>query len=185
MKRFLPLLFLFVILLTSCAAGTYIPDQNSSFSILLENRELFDRAVEETKANGFNCTVSSTVYYNPESVSSLTGTYIINMESNTAEKYQSAAFASLSENCSVKVIDLVVKEDGLLICSFDFCKPGRDYDYGIYYVSEDRPIYFGDPSAPLTRDQNGFSYTVKTGMGSSMTYYTEQISDHYYYYEIS
>ena len=185
MKRLFPLLISLVLLFTSCAAGSYIPDENSTFSILLENRELFDRAVDETLSNGFACTVSSTVYYKPDEAAELSGTFIINMETGLAEKYQSNYFTSLSENCSVKVIDLVVKDNGLVICSFDFCKPGRDYDYGVYYVSDDRPIFIGDPGASLSADQNGFTYTISGSYGASMNYYTEKISDHYYYYEIS
>ena len=72
----------------------------------------------------------------------------------------------------------------LQICAFYMCIPGRNFDYGIYYVSEDKPIYFGDPSVTLVEKGNGFSYEKSASYGTKFSYYTEKIEDHFYYYEI-
>ncbi len=184
MKKTIAWLLAFLtLILSSCSMQSYIPEETSTVSNFLDYEDLFLLAVEETSLHPFDCLVSSTVYYAPDEIGELTGLYLMNMEENTCEKYTSSYFSSLSENCSVKLIDLV-RRDELLICSFDMCKPGRNYDYGIYYVSEDRPLYLGDPTAALTERGDGFVFTQKTGFSSTMTFYTEKITDHFYYYEI-
>ena len=178
------LLVLLTLLFSSCAMESYIPEETDTISNFRDHEELFRLAVEETAQTPFDCLVSSTVYYTPDEIGEITGLYRMNMEENTCEKYTSSYFSSLSENCSVKLIDLV-RRDELLICSFDMCKPGRSYDFGIYYVSEDRPLFLGDPSASLSAKGDGFVYTQKAGPSSTMTFYTEKITDNFYYYEIS
>ena len=183
MKRLI-CLFLLTLVLSSCAASTYIPEDQHTIDLVRDNLELFELAVQETVKNEFDCTIASTVYYKPDEAAELAGLFILNVEEKKAEKYSSLYYTSLSENCSVKLIDLIRRGD-LTVCSFGMCRPGKNYDYGVYYVSEDEPVFLGDPAAPLEEKGNGYSYVKSAGYGSAISFYTEQIAPHYYYYEIS
>ncbi len=185
MKRILlSAALLLCVLLSSCAAATYIPEDQDTFALVRDNLDLFQLAVEETVQNDFDCTIASTVYYKPDEAAELSGLFIYNVEKKQAEKYSSKYYTSLSENCSVKLIDLARRGE-LTLCSFGMCKPGRDFDYGVYYVSEDRPVYLGDPGVELEEKGDGYSYTRSASYGSTISFYTEKIAPNFYYYEIS
>lgn len=185
MKRVLILFLPLILLLTSCAAmSSYVPAAGDTVSVVLDHLELFQKATEETERIAYDCTITSTVYYKAAEAADLSGLYILNVKEKKAEKYTSLYFSSLAENCSVKLIDLV-RRGSLSICSFGMTRPGSSFDYGVYYVSEDKPIYIGDPTVSLTEKGNGFSCVVSASYGSSFSFYTEKIAPNYYYYEIN
>lgn len=184
MKKTLTAILLVIsILLCSCQMEEVIPEQGDTCSIYFEHEELFQNSVDALLELSCDCLISRSDYYSPEGSENFTGLYIQNMSDSSFSEYNDPVIQSLFEETNVKLADVLRVED-LLICAFDMCVPGRNFDYGIYYVSEDEPIYFGDPSIPLVEKGNGFSYERAASYGTKFTYYTEKITDHYYYYEI-
>ena len=161
-----------------------IPENSQSFTVYLENSELFQSCVDQLLENEHNVLISRTDYYAPQGSENFAGTYMQNMNDGTFHSFENADVQKLMDLCGVKLIDLM-RTNGLEICSFDMCVPGRNFDYGIYYVSEDRPIYLGNVSYPLVENGSGFSYEQKASYGTKFVFYTEKIADHFYYYEIS
>ena len=172
------------ILLSSCAMEATIPENQESFTVFLENRELFSDCVEEIMAMDNDCLISRTDFYAPAGSEDFVGLYLQNLEDSSFQAYESLKIKHLMENCGVKLIS--TKHDaGLFICAFDMCTPGKNFDYGFYYVSEDNPIYLGDPSISLVESENGYVYSQKADYGTKFSFYTEKVADHYYYYEIT
>ncbi len=176
----LPLIFLF----SSCSMEATIPENQDSFATFLENRELFFDSVEEVRALDYDCMISRNDFYSIAGSEDFVGLYLQNLNDSTFLSYENSKISHLMQNCGVKLIS--TKHDGqLFICAFDMCVPGKNFDYGFYYVSEDNPIYLGDPSISLTPSENGYVYYQKADYGTKYTFYTEKVADHYYYYEIT
>ena len=142
------------------------------------------RFLSDAKTDMDDFLISRNDYYSPTGSENFTGLYIQNMDTSSFESLENPIIQTLFDSSDVKLFDTMRKED-LLICCFDFCVPGRNYDYGIYYVSEDKPIYLGDPAINLIENGNGFSYEQKASYGTKFTFYTEKITDNFYYYEIT
>jgi len=106
------------------------------------------------------------------------------MQNGSFQSCDNSDLQYLFEQTEVKLIDWIRRED-LEICAFDMCIPGKNFDYGIYYTSGDKPVYFGDPGLELSPSGNGFCFEQKASYGAKFTYYTEKIEDHFYYYEIA
>lgn len=184
MRRILTAILLVIsILLCSCQMEEVIPEQGDTFSIYSEHEEQFNRSVTTLLDLNYDCLISRNDYYSPEGSENFTGLYIQNMADSSFSECNDPVIQSLFEETNVKLVD-VIRIEELIICAFDMCVPGRNFDYGIYYVSEDIPIYFGDPSIQLIEKGSGFSYEKSASYGTKFTYYTEKIADHYYYYEI-
>ena len=128
--------------------------------------------------------ISRNDYYSVDGSAGIGGIYIQNMATLSVSEYQSEQINQLYRETDVKLIDSIHVND-LFICVFDLCKPDKNFDYGIYFVSVDKPIYFGDPSMPLQESEDGYSYEQKASYGTRFTYFTKKIADNYYYYEIS
>jgi len=160
-----------------------IPDNSNTFSKYKDNMELFDACVQDLNGIEYDCLISRTDYYAPEGSEDFLGLYIQNMDDLSCHEYENSHVETLIEVCDVKLFDVVHVEE-LFICAFDMCVPGRNYDYGIYYVSEDQPIYLGDPAKSLVQNGNGYSYEQPADYGAKFTFYTEKITEHFYYYEI-
>lgn len=183
-SRFIFLLFCLSILLTSCSMEATIPENQSTFSIYFDHNDLFDQCVDVLDENGYDCMISRSDYYSVQGSEDIAGMYLQNMSDQSVVAFENETVQMLFDRCGVKLIDLVYK-NGITVCSFDLCIPGRNFDYGIYYVSEDSPIYLGDITYQLQEKNNGYVYEQKSSFGTSFTYYTEKITNHYYYYEIS
>ena len=184
MKRLFVLLLLTALLLTSCSMQPTIPENEGTFSQFLENKELYNNALECISKIEFDSMVSRNDYYSIKGSESFENLYLQNMQDQSISEYNEKAVLDLFQFTGVKLIDWI-RRDELKICTFDMCIPGKNFDYGIYYTSGDAPIYFGDPSIELSPSGNGFSYEKKASYGAKFTYYTEKIEDHFYYYEIA
>lgn len=182
-KKIFVLLLTVLLFCTSCQMEEVIPAQSDTFSLFYENEEFYRDSVEALLSIEFDALISRNDFYAPDGSENFTGLYIQNMEEKTFSEYSDAQIDALFINTDVKLIDKLQIEE-LSICAFDMCVPGHNFDYGIYYVSEDKPVYFGDPSINLNEKGNGFSYEKPASYGTKFTYYTEKITDHYYYYEI-
>ena len=184
MKRFIVLLLLSAMLLTSCAIQPTIPENDGTFAQFMENKELYNNAVECFSEIEFDAMVSRNDYYSIKGSEAFENLYLQNMQDQSISEYNEKAVADLFQFTNVKLIDWI-RRDELKICTFDMCIPGKNFDYGIYYTSGDDPIYFGDPSIELSPSGNGFSFEKKASYGAKFTYYTEKIEEHFYYYEIA
>ena len=186
MKRFFCLVLVCsIFLLGSCSAMMpVIPNNSTMESIYFENMNLFVNCVDEIREINYDCLISRNDYYSVEGSEAINGIYIQNMNNLSVSEYQSEQINQLYRETDVKLIDSI-RTDDLFICVFDLCKPDKNYDYGIYFVSEDKPIYFGDPSMALQETENGYIYEQKASYGTRLTYFTKKISENYYYYEIS
>lgn len=183
MKRFLFLLLVLTLLLSSCSMEEVIPNETNTFSMFQNHSELYRECVEAISMLEYDCLISKTNYYAPKGSEDFSDYYIQNMTDLSFSKLDIECVKLLFESTDVKLVDLVYHDD-LMICSFDMCTPGRSFDYGIYYVSKDQEIYIGDPSVSLFENGNGYNYEEKASFGVKFTYYTEKITEHFYYYEI-
>ncbi len=184
MKRFLILLLLSVLFMSSCSIEATIPENSRTFSHYLDNKELYQDAVSYFETLDFPALVSRNDYYSIKGSEDYTDLYIQNMDDLSISACKNPSIQILFEQTDVKLIDWI-RMGNLEVCAFDMCIPGKNFDYGILYTSEDSPIYFGDPSVELAPSGNGFCYEKKASYGAKFTYYTEKIADHFYYYEIA
>ncbi len=168
---------------SSCGMESVIPENSTTFAAFEDNAALYEDCVAILSAAETDCMISKTNFYAPQGSEDFSGLYRQNMEDNSFSVCDEPAILTLFENTNVKIVDYLQKGD-LKICVFDMCIPGKNFDYGIYYISEDRPVYFGDTELTLAETGNGFSYEKSASYGSKFIYYTEKITDHYYYYEI-
>ncbi len=183
MKKLCLLLLALCLLLSSCAMEEMIPQQTDTFSMYHSNASLYGECVKAISDLGYPCLISRTDYFAPSGSEDYLGLYIQNMQDQSFAPCEIECVKVLFESSDVKLIDLVFHDD-LVICSFDMCVPGRSFDYGIYYTSKDQEIFIGDPSVSLFENGNGFSYEEKASYGVKFSYFTEKITDYYYYYEI-
>lgn len=184
MKKILALILSTVLFLSSCSMQATIPDQSNSFDRYFNHSEEFDAAVEILSNIEFDCLISRADLYSPKGSEDFVGMYIQNMKDQSFDNYENESVQMLFDGCGVKLIDVALKGDSV-ICCFSFCVPGRSFDYGIYYISSDTPVYFGDMTAELESRGNGFVFEQSASFGTKFTYYTEKITLNYYYYEIS
>lgn len=176
-------LLLVVFICSACTMESIISETGETYCRYFENQELFSDAVQELEKIGNDAFISKTEYYSVDGVNDIEDFYIQNMSESTCMEYENSAVEKLFEICGVKLVDVIYRGD-MVICSFDMCIPGKNYDYGIYFVSRDSAIYLGDPTIPLAESGKGFTYEQSASYGTKFTYYTEKLSDNYYYYEI-
>lgn len=181
---FLVFVFVAVLLFTSCQIEAIVPEDQQTISGYIENKSLYQECVSFLSSLGYDALISKVDYMSTESTKDFEGLYIQNMEDNTATACNEPCLIALFENTGVKIVDYITR-DGLDLCNFSFSLPSKNFDYGFYFVSEDKPVYFGDFEADLMENGKGFSYEQKASYGVKFTYYTEKIEDHYYYYEIA
>ena len=184
MKRLLFLLMIPVVFFTSCSIEPTIPENARTFSQYIDQKALYQECISYFQSLDYDAMVSRNDYYSIQGSENFTGLYIQNMKDKSIVSCNSEALSRLFEQTDVKLVDWIQRGD-TYICSFDMCIPGKNFDFGIYYTSGEKPIYFGDPSMELTESGNGFSYEKKASYGAKFTYYTEHIEDHFYYYEIA
>ncbi len=183
MKRYFVLLLVLVMVLSGCTMEETIPGQTEAYTLYYNNESLYLDAIEYLKGKGENCLISRTDYFSPAGSEDFTGLYVQSMDSQEFHEETNHGIQLLFETTEVKLIDYLVV-DSLVICTFDLCIPSKNYDYGFYYVSEDKPIYLGDPAIDLTENGRGYSYEQSASYGVKFTFYTEKIKDNIYYYEI-
>lgn len=171
------------LLLNSCSMEATIPENDISMDAFLQEKQRFEASVNELSSYDFDLLISRTDYYSPQGSEDFSSLYMQNMNDMSFSVFDGKETTALFYTTEVKLIDLV-NRDGLTLCVFDLCRPNKNFDYGYYYVSEDRPVFIGDPSVTMTPNGDGFTYEKKVSYGNSSTYYTEKIEDHYYYYEI-
>lgn len=184
MKRLMIFLILPVLLFSSCSMEPTIPDNSGTFNHFSEHKALYQDIITYFSELDFDAMVSRNDFYSVKGSESIDGLYLQNMQDQSVSACDDPALKALFEQSSVKLVDWIRREE-LKVCAFDMCIPGKNFDYGIYYTSEDFPMYFGDPSIELTPSGNGFSYEKKASYGAKFTYYTEKIEEHFYYYEIA
>ncbi len=184
MKRILCILLMIsILLLSACSMEPVIPETGETYRYYFDNSELFFNAANELLNIGYDAFISKTDYYAVEGSSDIEGYYIQDMTDSSYSSYNNKTVQKLFDTCNVKLVDVIFRGD-IKLCSFDMCIPGKNYDYGIYYVSHDVPVYLGDPSITLLEKGNGFIYEQSASYGTKFTYYTEKLSEHFYYYEI-
>ena len=169
--------------LSSCGMEPLLPEPSESASSFTDQISLYEDAVTELSEVSYDCLISKTEFFRPDGAGDYVGIFVQNMEDKSIFPYDGHAIKALLSG-GVKLIDKINRDDMTLI-SFSLCIPGRSYDYGYYYCSEGKPVYLGDPAQELTPDKTGFSYTKNTSFGTGVTYYTEQLSDFFFYYEIT
>ena len=182
-RIFCLVLLLFSLTFYSCSMESVIPETGQIYSHYFENQKLFSDTVSELVGIGHDAFISKTEYYSIENTDGIIDYYIQNMSDSACEAYDNEIVEKVFDICNVKLIDVIYRGD-LTVCTFDMCIPGKNYDYGIYYVTNDSPIYFGDPTVSLTESGKGFTYEQSASYGTKFTYYTEKLADNYYYYEI-
>ena len=183
MKRFLILLLIPFMLMSSCSMEAAIPENDLTFSSYTENKSLYLNAIEYFSELEYDAMVSRNDFYSIEGSETFAGLYLQNMQDLSIISCDEPSLSTLFEQTDVKLVDWICREN-LQICAFDMCIPGKNFDYGIYYTSGYDPVYFGDPTLDLQPSGNGFCYEKKASYGAKFTYYTEKIEDHFYYYEI-
>lgn len=183
-RSFLLIGLVLILLLSSCSMEPTIPENTKTIQEFSQNIHLYQNSVHVLKEIGYNSLISRNDFYAQKGSENFEGFYLQNMETSEFLSFSDPNVEVLFETCSIKLIDTLFLEDSI-ICAFDMCTPGKNFDFGIYFSSEDRPIYFGNPSLELTPSGNGFSYEKKASFGVQFTYYTEKICDQYYYYEIA
>ena len=187
MKRILSVIFAcFILFLSGCSAmESVVPENRDSMNRFRDHEEAYRTAVEVLVTYSDPFLIARAEEYPPatgeESVGE--GYYFQNMRDQSVAPYEENSVEKLFFAAGVKLIDGVTNGEEKVI-SFDLCLPGKNYDYGFYYSSEDRPVYLGDLSAPLRQSDAGFAFDQKASYGSKFTFYTEKICDCYYYYEI-
>ncbi len=184
MKRFLILMIIPLLLFTSCEMEATIPENSQTFSHYLENKEIYQDAIDYLSGLDFDAMVSRNDYYSIQGSEKFDDLYLQNMQDMSISACEDDSLEKLFQQSDVKLVDWIRREN-LQICAFDMCIPGKNFDYGIYYTSGENPIYFGDPSLELSPSGNGFTYEKKASYGAKFTYYTEKIDEHFYYYEIA
>ncbi len=185
MIRKLSLILCAVIFLTlaSCGIDPIIPEKSESASSFQDQIVLFENAVAEISKLDYDCMISKTEYFRPDGSGDYVGVYIQNMSDQSISPYDGAAVKAILSS-GIKMIDLI-RRDGMTIVSFSLCIPGRSLDYGYYYCSEGKAVYLGDTAAALTQTETGYTYTKRSAFGTGATYYTEQLSEFFFYYEIN
>jgi len=180
------LLFLLCVSLffSSCTMEATIPENGQTFSVYYDHSQLFIDCVAKLSEFEEDVLISRNDYFRQEGSENIEGLYLQSMKDLSFQAYSEECVQKMIDVCGVKLID-VAHKNGIFLCCFDLCVPGRNFDYGIYYVSEDKPIYLGDVTFQLSENGNGFSYEQPASYGTKFTYYTEKITDHYYYYEIA
>ena len=161
-----------------------VPEDKETISGFTENKTLYIDCKDYITSLGYDSLISRVDYWAPDGSEGFDGFYVQNMEDNSFKALDEACILALFENSEVKMIDCI-ERDGLLLCTFSMCLASKNFDYGFYYVSEDKPVFFGDLSAELMENGNGYSYEKKASYGVKFTYYTEKIEDNFYYFEIT
>lgn len=170
--------------LSSCQMEAVVPEDQVTISGFSENKSLYLDCISYITSQGYDSLISRTDFWAPEGSEGLDGFYIQNMEDNSFKPCKEPCISALFENSDVKMIDFI-ERDGLSLCTFSMCLASRNFDYGFYYVNEDKPVFFGDLSAELMENGKGFSYEKKASYGVKFTYYTEKVEDNIYYFEIT
>jgi len=183
-KRLFIALLVPILLLASCSMEATIPENTKTVSFFRDNKQLYTDSVSYLQTLDFDAMISRNDFYSVKGSEKFSGLYLQNMNNKTFSACDIKEINALFEQTDVKLID-VIRQNDLLICAFDMCIPGKNFDYGIYYTSGDRAIYFGDPSIELSARGDGFTFEQKASYGTKFTYYTEQVEDHFYYYEIT
>ena len=187
MKRnlvFLSIVLIFTMLFSSCQMEPVVPEDQKTISGFSENENLYTDCVNYVSSLGFDALISRVDYWSPEGSEEMEGLYIQNMDDNSFIPCKEPCVVALFENTDVKMIDFISRDE-LNLCSFSLCLASKNFDFGFYFVSSDKPLYFGDLSAELTENGQGYSYEQKASYGVKFTYYTEKMADNFYYYEIT
>lgn len=183
-KALFPLVLFLLFVFSSCSlTASVAPEHTDTTRAFYENRELFLRCAEAVATLRENVLISRSDLYAPEGLGDRSGMYIENMESRTFSSFENRDVALLFSEAGIVTLDAVWHED-LCVIAFSLTKPGKNADYGYYYTSGEKPVYLGDPAAELDELNGSYRYEVKTSLGSGFTFYTEPMSDHFYYYEI-
>ena len=161
-----------------------VPEDQKTISHFSEYENLYKDCVDYISSLGFEALISRVDYWSPEGSEEMDGLYIQNMEDNSFTACTEPCVLALFENSGVKMVDFICR-DGLDLCTFSLSLASKNFDYGFYFVSDDKPVYFGDLTADLTPNGQGYSYEQKASYGVKFTYYTEKMEENYYYYEIA
>lgn len=178
MKRGALLLILAAaVLLSSCGGFQPLyPDPSDITNKYRQNEQLFKNAAMEALAIEGDCFISTTEYHQPKNAQGIQGLYVSDVKEENVRAYDNRAVATLFDVCDVR--SLATRREGELgACEFN-CGGSGDYYCGVYYVSEDQPIFIGNFAAELSPSGKGYSYE-----GNGMRYYTEKISTNFYYFD--
>ncbi len=177
MKKLICVLLAALCLLSSCGGFQSVyPDVSSVMDKYKHNAKLFLDAAAVALAIEGDCFISTTEYYTPQNAGNVTGLYVSDVKETKVAPLEEAVISTLFEVCDVR--SMATRTEGeLSACEFN-CGGSGSYYCGVYYVTEDQPIFIGNFSAQLSVSGKGYSYE-----GNGMRYYTEKISDCFYYFD--
>ncbi|MBQ9545596.1 MAG: hypothetical protein IJV00_10775 [Clostridia bacterium] len=177
-------LALSLLCLSSCVSfESYYPSQNEIVTLYKNNRRLFANAAAAALRLCPDSYVSTTDYYRPANSDGIEGLYLADRTDKAKEVVTSLDdrdILTLFEVCGVK--SLSTRTEGELAGVEFSCGGSSNIYCGVYYISEDRPVFLSDFAAELDMYENGWKYEGKYG-SISVRYYTEKIADNFYYYD--
>lgn len=190
-------------LITSCGLLKGYLSKQEIIKVVKENQDLLDRVPDEIKNLSYpSCAISTTEKISIERQLSpyndndkdnsnyrdIQGLYLQIVNEDGSNSFFSLRNDVLSEvlNISgVMEIDTSASDNRFFI-SFDCGGKGfgsvMTY-YGFYYTQDDLPIGWGGEDVDLA--QNSTGWTLKESEDSDNIYYTERITDNWFYYEMS
>ena len=185
MKKLLCLLLASCALfLSSCVSfESYYPSQNEIVSLFKNNRRLFANAAAAALKLSPNCYVSTTDYSRPENSDGIEGLYLADLTDKSNKvitALDDGDILTLFEVCDVK--SLSTRTEGELAGVEFSCGGSSNVYCGIYYISEDKPVFISGFSTELEPYENGWKHEGRYG-NISVRYYTEKIADNFYYYD--
>ena len=152
------------------------PTQNDVGNKYLSNKQLFFDAANQALGFEGDVFISTAEYYRPENYPNLSGLYVSNVAETKVEEIENEIISILFERCEVKSI-ATRTEGGVKACEFN-CGGSGSYYCGVYYVSQDRPVFIGNFSVELDETKDGFSCE-----SNGIRYFTQKLAENFYYFD--
>ena len=167
--------------LVSCGMQTYVPEKSEVIAVYENNSSCMLEAAEDMIKLDREVVVSHTDNYAIDSddraITEYKGLYISDTFGGY-EKYQNENIESLLTGSGAKSIS-VTNSDGFSIVEFN-CGGGGKYYRGVYYSSDNSIKNLVIPDGRLIASGDGFIYD-----GDEVYYYTEELDDCFFYYELN
>ncbi|MBE6591279.1 MAG: hypothetical protein E7646_04495 [Ruminococcaceae bacterium] len=177
--RFLALFLLVgILLLSSCQVQMehIYPTPEEVEDKYISNKQLFFDAANRALVFEDDVFISTAEYYRPENYTELSGLYVSNVAETKVEALEDPVISALFERCDVRSM-ATRTEGGISACEFN-CGGSGSYYCGVYYVSEDKPIFISNFSVTLEETKDGFSCE-----SNGIRYFTQKLADNFYYFD--
>jgi len=173
-KIIIGLLILTSVFYVSCEMESYTPKRDTVIADFSENSGKFMNAATESLALGKDVFISHSDYY--ETKKEVIGFYVSDIREENVEAYNGKNFIELY---NLGIINSVSTKVTSLLSAVEFnCGGGSNYYCGVYYVTEDKPLFLPDFSVELSVDGEGFSV-----VSNNIEWYTQKLSDNFYYFK--